>query len=53
MRIVGFVLMAGAVLTIFVAPPAIQMSSAGFFWWGFVPGAIFAAGLGAIAAANS
>ncbi len=34
-----------AVMTIPIAPPAIQMTDYGFFWWGFMPGAVFAAGL--------
>lgn len=42
----GAVLLLVAFVLFLISPPAITLyQNNGFFWWGFVPGLIFAAGL--------
>lgn len=46
MKPLGAILMAAAVIAVYASPPAVTMHEHnGFFWWGFVPGMVFAAGL--------
>lgn len=50
----GAISVLGSVVAFMVSPPAITMyRNNGFFWWGFVPGLFFAAGIMAIIIART